>query len=96
MLFRSVDDDVDITNAEDVIWAMGTRSHADAIDIVRDVWTSPVDPMLTPEQRAAAQWTSSRALIDATRPLRWRDQFPPINQFSRARASEIRRKWGLE
>jgi UbiD family decarboxylase len=91
-----VDEDVDITNAEDVIWAMGTRSQAHEIDIVRDVWTSPVDPMLAPEQRAAAQWTSSRALIDATRPIRWRDQFPPINQFSKAKATEIRRKWGLE
>ena len=38
----------------------------------------------------------AQPLIDATRPLRWRDQFPPINQFSRARASVIRRKWGLE
>lgn len=91
-----VDDDIDITNADDVIWAMGTRSQAHEIDIVRDVWTSPVDPMLSPEQRAAAQWTSSRAIIDATRPIRWRDQFPPINQFSRAKAAEIRKKWGLE
>ncbi len=91
-----VDEDIDITNAEDVIWAMGTRSLAHEIDIVRDVWTSPVDPMLSPEQRASAQWTSSRALIDATRPIGWRDQFPPINQFSRAKATEIRRKWGLE
>jgi hypothetical protein len=41
-------------------------------------------------------FTSSRALIDATRPFRWRDQFPPVNQFSREKAVEIRRKWGLE
>jgi 4-hydroxy-3-polyprenylbenzoate decarboxylase len=90
-----VDDDIDITNAEDVIWAMGTRSQAHAIDIVRDVWTSPADPMIPPEERLLGMYTSSRALIDATRPFRWRDKFPPVNQFSRARATEIRTKWGL-
>jgi 4-hydroxy-3-polyprenylbenzoate decarboxylase len=91
-----VDDDIDITNAEDVIWAMGTRSQAHEIDIVRDVWTSPVDPVIPPEVRETGMYTSSRAIIDATRPFRWRDKFPPVNQFSRAKAAEIRRKWGLE
>ncbi len=91
-----VDDDIDITDAEDVIWAMGTRSVADQIDIVRNVWTSPADPMIPPEERLTGMYTSSRALIDATRPFRWRNQFPPVNQFSRAKATEIRTKWGLE
>jgi UbiD family decarboxylase len=91
-----VDDDVDITNAEDVIWAMCTRSQAHEIDIVRGIWTSPTDPAIPPDERATGMYTSSRALIDACRPYAWLDQFPPINQFSREKRQEVRQKWGLE
>ena len=91
-----VDDDIDITNADDVIWAMCTRSQAHEIDIVRGIWTSPTDPAIPPEERATGMYTSSRAIIDATRPFAWRDQFPPINQFSREKAQEFRAKWGLD
>jgi 4-hydroxy-3-polyprenylbenzoate decarboxylase len=91
-----VDDDIDITDAEDVIWAMGTRSQAHEIDIVRGIWTSPTDPAIPPEERATGMYTSSRALIDACRPYRWRDQFPKVNQFSPEKRREYRTKWGLD
>src|SRR3954447_10784068 len=46
-----VDDDVDITNLQDVIWAMATRCDpGEAIDIVRGVWTSPADPAIRPSK----------------------------------------------
>jgi hypothetical protein len=57
-----------------------TRSDpADSIDFIRRAWSTPLDPRLTPEQRAAGDFTNSRALIDATRPYEWRDRFPPVN-----------------
>jgi UbiD family decarboxylase len=75
-----VDDDVDPANLEEVIWAMCTRSDpAESIDIIRRAWSTPLDPRIGPAQRAARDFTNSRALIDATRPWEWRDEFPPIN-----------------
>lgn len=75
-----VDEDIDPSNLEEVIWAVCTRSDpATSIDLVRRAWSTPLDPRLTPEQRAAGDFTNSRALIDATRPYEWRDKFPPVN-----------------
>ena len=75
-----VDDDIDPSNLEEVMWAVCTRSDpADSIDIIRRAWSTPLDPRITPDQRAVGNFTNSRALIDATRPFEWRDQFPPVN-----------------
>jgi 4-hydroxy-3-polyprenylbenzoate decarboxylase len=74
-----VDEDIDIYNPDDVIWALATRSDpAESIEIVRRAWSGPLDPII-PE---GAKGFSSRALIDATRPYEWRDQFPPVNAVS--------------
>ncbi|MEK6600547.1 MAG: UbiD family decarboxylase, partial [Candidatus Binatota bacterium] len=70
-----VDDDVDVSNFEQLMWAMLTRSDpATSMDILRRMRTSPADPRLTPEQRAARDLTNSRAIIDATRPYEWMDK----------------------
>ena len=48
-----VDDDIDITNLGDVIWAMSTRCNArEGIDLVKNVWTSPADPAIPPRASA--------------------------------------------
>ncbi len=75
-----VDDDIDPSNLEEVMWAVCTRSEpAESIDFVRRAWSTPLDPRITPARRAAGDFTNSRALIDATRPFEWRDSFPPVN-----------------
>jgi 4-hydroxy-3-polyprenylbenzoate decarboxylase len=75
-----VDEDIDPSNLEEVIWAVCTRSDpADSIDFVRRAWSTPLDPRLTPQQRSEGDFTNSRALIDATRPYEWRDKFPRVN-----------------
>ncbi len=78
-----VDDDIDPTNAFEVLWALSTRSDPNEdIEIVRRTWSGPLDPMLRRGVR-----TNSRAIIDACRPFEWRDEFPPV-----ARASETLRE----
>jgi 4-hydroxy-3-polyprenylbenzoate decarboxylase len=91
-----VDEDIDITDADDVIWAMCTRSQAHEIDIVRGIWTSPTDPVIPPNERGHGMSTSSRAIIDACRPYEWLDEFPKVNQFSPEKRREVRAKWGLD
>jgi UbiD family decarboxylase len=86
-----VDDDVDATNLDQVIWAMCTRADpADAIDIIHRAWSGPLDPIIPPGKKGF----NSRAIIDACRPYEWRDQFPAVAQASPALRAETLAKWG--
>ncbi len=72
----AVDEDVDPTNMFDVLWAVCTRCDpAQDIDILRGMWSSPLDPMLAPGAAAAM---TSRALINACRPFERLKDFPPV------------------
>ena len=91
-----VDDDVDITNLGEVIWAISTRSNLrEAVDIVKNVWTSPADPAIPPDERSAKGYTSDRLLIDACRPYRWLSDFPEVNCFPQAAKEACRKKWNI-
>lgn len=90
-----VDDDVDVSNFEELMWAMVTRCDpATSMDILRRMRTSPADPRLTPEQRELGDLTNSRAVIDATRPFEWRDKFPRVNAPSPEVVRKAREKFG--
>ena len=68
-----VDDDIDPSNTDDVIWAMGTRCEpAEDIDILRRCWSGPLDPVI----QVGKKGFNSRAIIDATRPYEWMKDFP--------------------
>ena len=89
-----VDDDIDITNAAEVMWAVATRwDPKTATDIIDGVWTGYIDPMLLPERRAAHDLTNSRIIIYAVRPFAWKDEFPKVNAVDPAYSSEVARKW---
>ncbi|WP_332900142.1 UbiD family decarboxylase [Haladaptatus sp. CMSO5] len=85
-----VDDDIDITNLEDVIWAMTTRCPADEIEIVDGVYTSPLDPTITDRSQNKA----SRAIIDATIP--YNGDYPSVNKFDDDYREEIAEKWNID
>ncbi len=90
-----VDDDIDVSDLEELWWALLTRSDpATSIDIIAGARTSPADPSLTPEQRARDDLTNSRAVIDACRPFHWRDQFPKVNAPSPAEARKAHERFG--
>jgi len=75
-----VDDDIDVSNLQETIWALLTRSDpASSIDIIRNAWSTPLDPRIDPERKAVGDYTNSRAIIDACRPWHWRDEFPRVN-----------------
>jgi 3-polyprenyl-4-hydroxybenzoate decarboxylase len=91
-----VDDDVDITNLGDVIWAMSTRcSIRDDLDTVKNVWTSPSDPAHPPSEKTVKGYTSDRVLIDACRPYVWMDEFPMVNSFPPDVKEQYRKKWNF-
>lgn len=89
-----VDDDIDITNPAEVMWALATRwDPRTQTDIIDDCWSGNLDPRLPPDKRAAGDFTMSRMIIYAVRPYEWMDQFPKVNTVSREYAAEVRRKW---
>lgn len=89
-----VDDDIDASNLEEAVWAMLTRSDpATSIDIIHNAWSTPLDPRIPPEQKKKGQVTNSRAIIDATRPFPWKDQFPQVNMASPELAKKAREKF---
>ena len=90
-----VDDDVDITNPGELIWAIATRCNVrEGVDLIKSVWTSPADPAIPPDERSARGYTSDRVLIDACRPYRWMDDFPEVNCFPPETKEKYRKKWG--
>lgn len=89
-----VDDDVDVSNLEELIWAALTRADpATSIDIVHQAWSTPLDPRIPPEQKERNDFTNSRMIIDACRPFHWRDKFPLVNAPSPEAARQARQKW---
>lgn len=90
-----VDDDIDVTNLEQLIWALITRSDpAESIDIIHGARTSPADPRIHPDKRDIGDLSIGRAVIDATRPFDWKDRFPPVNAPPPETARKAREKFG--
>jgi UbiD family decarboxylase len=92
-----VDDDVDPSNLADVMWAVTTRCEpAEGIDIVRNAWSSALDPRIPPGDKERGVTSHSKAIIDACRPFAWRDKFPPASSLSLQEAQQIEEKWGKQ
>jgi 4-hydroxy-3-polyprenylbenzoate decarboxylase len=89
-----VDEDVDITNPAEVMWAVSTRwDPKTATDIIDGVYTGHIDPMLLPERRAQHDLVNSRIIIYAVRPFAWKDKFPKVNEIPKEYKDEIAAKW---
>ncbi len=90
----TVDEDVDPSDTDEVLWAMSTRCDpAVSLEIVRDCWSTPLDPAIPPEKRAQANFTTSRAIINACRPYHWRKEFPPVNRASEELKNQVWEKY---
>ena len=85
-----VDDDVDITNSEEFLWVLSSRSDpAQSIEILRRAWSGPLDPRIPRDEVGH----SSRAVIDATRPYEWREKFPKVSGASRELKDKVAAEW---
>jgi 4-hydroxy-3-polyprenylbenzoate decarboxylase len=89
-----VDDDVDPSNLNDVMWAVTTRCEpSEQIDIVRNAWSSALDPRIPAEDKERGITSHSKAIIEACRPFGWLDKFPPTSALSHDEANAIAKKW---
>ncbi len=93
--FVVVDDDVDPSELNEVVWALCTRVNpATAVDILHNAWTTDLDPRLTPEQKASGDYTMGRLLVNACKPFSWMDSFPKTNIFSTEERRQVAERWG--
>jgi UbiD family decarboxylase len=87
-----VDDDIDPSNLQEVMWAVATRTDpAVDIDIIRRGMGSKNDPMYVAYQYDAP--LSSKAIIDACRPWDHLDDFPAVAEASKELQEKTRAKW---
>jgi UbiD family decarboxylase len=68
-----VDDDIDIEDLHEVIWAVTTRADPERdMKILTGTLSGPIDPAIHPDHKGL----NSRLIIDACRPWEWLDRFP--------------------
>ena len=90
-----VDDDIDPSNLHDVMWAIATRCEpSEQVDIVKNAWSSALDPRIAPDHKLSGVTSHSKLIIDACRPFPWLDKFPPTSALSLAETRAIEDKWG--
>ena len=90
-----VDEDVDPTNLADVMWAVTTRAEpSEDLDIVRNTWSSSLDPRISASDRDAGLTSNSKMIIDACVPFQHKDAYPKTSALTIAESQEILTQWG--
>ena len=88
-----VDDDIDPSDINQVLWALCTRvDPAKSVQTLR-IQAMDIDPRLSPKQRAEKDYSIGLMLIDACKPFAWKDQFPVTNRFDEPMREAVRRRW---
>lgn len=90
-----VDEDIDPTNLQDVLWAICTRSDPEKnINFISRAWSSPLDTSLhkPPEDG----FLNTRAVIEAVKPYGWYNDFPKSISISPELADRVKGKWGKQ
>jgi len=84
-----VDDDIDPSNLDEVVWAMSMHCDpAEHIELLRGMWTGPVDIFFSKKPG-----TNSRAIIDACRPWHMLNDFPPMSKIDKELRARVSRKF---
>ena len=90
-----VDDDVDPSDLADVMWAVTTRCEpSEQTDIVRNAWSSALDPRIPPEAKERGITSHSKLIIEAVKPFSWIDRFPRLSALSHDDARADRGEMG--
>lgn len=86
-----VDDDIDPSNLDEVIWAMSTRSDpVESAEIVKQTPSSSMDPRIRKHEGA---YYTSRMIIDACRPFEWMKEYSRVVEVSDELKTRVKSKW---
>ena len=88
-----VDEDIDPSDMDDVLWAMSTRADpARSVEILHRCWSGPLDAAIPVEDKGF----NSRMIIDACRPYEWMDKFAPVVATSSALRDRVYDRFGAD
>jgi UbiD family decarboxylase len=86
-----VDDDVDPTDIDQVIWAMSTRCNpASDIDILRNTWSTYLDPTKNPPEERPY---GSKTLINACKEHKHLKVFSKRTRLTKPTYEKVQKKW---
>jgi 4-hydroxy-3-polyprenylbenzoate decarboxylase len=95
-----VDDDIDPSNTEEVLWAIASRCIPEhAVTLVPGTAQWQLDPRIPPGGRSdptghgRSRYKADSMVINACRPYAWKDEFPPVNRNSPELTAQIEKKW---
>jgi 4-hydroxy-3-polyprenylbenzoate decarboxylase len=87
----AVDEDVDPSNMNQVIWAMSTRCNpVEDIDLLRQTWSTGLDPSQNPPENRPY---GSKALINACMEHRYIKQFSKRTKIRRSVYDTVAARW---
>jgi 4-hydroxy-3-polyprenylbenzoate decarboxylase len=87
----AVDEDVDPTDFNDVMWALSTRCNpSEDLDILRNTWSTGLDPSQYPPE---ARPYGSKVLINACKPHKHLKQFPQSTLLRREVYERAAARW---
>ena len=87
----AVDQDVDPTDMDQVIWAMASRCNpTDDIDILRNTWSTPLDPSQNPPEKRPY---GSKALINACKDHRYLPVFSKRTVLRESVYDKVAARW---
>lgn len=93
-----VDDDIDPSDLQQVLWAMVTRARLERqIHIIADCHTNNVHPAIPPAEKMAGDRqrpiTAGRVVIDACRDYSWKEDWYPVARISSDLRRQVLTKW---
>jgi UbiD family decarboxylase len=87
----AVDEDIDPTDMNEVIWAMASRCNPiDDIDILRNTWSTWLDPTQNPPDKRPY---GSKALINACKEHRYLPSFSKRTTLRRKTYDQVAARW---
>ncbi|GAB6173977.1 hypothetical protein JCM15765_34550 [Paradesulfitobacterium aromaticivorans] len=90
-----VDEDIDPTDMNEVLWAMYTRVDPQRdTEVISRTWSSRLDPILSGDSSPAYNaYFNSRMIIDACKPYEKRESFPQRISYNREIIQQVHEKW---
>ncbi len=83
-----VDDDIDVYDLEDVLWAVCARSRPEETDILKETRSSFTDTSLR-GWKVGRFHSTARAIVYATKPYERLGDYPPMNVFKRETRQKV-------
>ena len=96
-----VDDDIDVANADEVMWAMASRCIPEqGVQVIPGTAVWQLDPRVRPGDRSdpnkdqgRKHYTAHNLVINACRPYDWIKDFPPVCANSPEFREQILKRW---